>query len=374
MASACGVSSVPRPAAERSGAVRACRPEDLPAVVALRARVFQASERRTPEERARYFERMFGHPSVLSGALPSLVYEEPDGEVVGFHGVVERTMRWHGRPIRVAVATQLMVAPEHRGLAGRSLVRTLFAGPQDLTLSDVANDVARRLWEGLGGRCVPDRSVSWTETIRPLRHAANGVVMRGAGAAARAGLYLTRPLLAAGDLLLADRRSPPKDLHLAPLDPVAMAEAADRALDRYAVRPAYTASDLGWLLTELREKRQFGTLEGAVIRGAGGTAVGWFLYYRNGGGECEVVQIMAPPTQHGPVLDLLRAHARARGAVAFTGRLDPATLPELARRRVSLQHEGPWVLFHTPHPDLAEAIRRGEAFVSRLDGEWWMSF
>ena len=373
MAGACGV-SLPRAAADQSGSVRACRAEDLPAVVALRSRVFQASERRTREELGRYFERMFGHPAVRGGVLPSLVYEGPDGEVAGFHGVIERTMRWQGRPIRVAVATQLMVAPEHRGLAGRSLVRTLFAGPQDLTLSDVANDVARRLWEGLGGRCVQDRSVSWTETIRPLRHAANGVVMRGAGPAARAGLYLTRPLLAAGDLLLADRATPPRELRLAPLDPVAMAEAADRSLDRYAVRPVYTPSDLGWLLTELREKRQFGTLEGAVIRGEGESAVGWFLYYRNGGGECEVVQIVAPSRQHGPVLDLLRAHARARGGVAVTGRLDPAALPELARRRVALQHEGPWVLFHTPHAELAETIRRGDAFLSRLDGEWWMSF
>ena len=354
--------------------VRACRPEDLPAAVALRARVFRTSERRSTEELTRYFERMFGHASTRSGVLPSLVYEAGAGEIAGFHGVIERTMRWRGRAIRVAVATQLMVAPEHRGLAGRALVRTLFAGPQDLTLSDVANDVARRLWEGLGGRCVPDRSVSWTETIRPLRHAANGVVMKGAGPAARAGLYLARPLFAAGDVLVAPRRQAPPGMRLAPLDPVAMALAAERALERYALRPAYTPADLSWLLTELRQKRQFGLLEGAVILGADDEPAGWFLYYRNGGGECEVIQIVARPRQHGAALDLLHAHALARGAVAFTGRLDPAALPELARREVTLRHEGPWVLFHTPHAGLAEAIRQGDAYLSRLDGEWWMSF
>jgi hypothetical protein len=32
------------------------------------------------------------------------------------------------------------------------------------------------------------------------------------------------------------------------------------------------------------------------------------------------------------------------------------------------------VLYHSCRPELADAIARNDAFLSRLDGEWWLSF
>jgi hypothetical protein len=31
-------------------------------------------------------------------------------------------------------------------------------------------------------------------------------------------------------------------------------------------------------------------------------------------------------------------------------------------------------LYHSSRPEVAAAIERGDAFLSRLDGEWWLSF
>ncbi len=360
--------------AERGGHVRSFRAEDLDAVVSLRRRIFSHSERGSVEALTEYCSRIFCPPRVTDGQLGSLVYEDQAEQVVGFLGVVERPMRWGDRLIRVAVFTQLMVAPEHRGLAGRALVRALLAGPQELTLSDVANDVARRLWVSLGGECATFHTFSWTDALRPWRHQANEVVTRGAGRVVRAAMFAARPLMHAGDAMQAAPPRVGKGTSVGAIDPAVMAEAADVVLAGHTLRPAYTTESLTWLLAQLREKHQFGELEGGIVRDVRQEVAGWFLYYRNDGGECEVIQVAAHPTQRALVLGHLRDHARARGAAALTGRIDPSFLQELALRQVTLRHEGAWVLFHTTQPPIGELIRRGDAFLSRLDGEWWMSF
>jgi len=33
-----------------------------------------------------------------------------------------------------------------------------------------------------------------------------------------------------------------------------------------------------------------------------------------------------------------------------------------------------WTLVHSPRPEILHAIERGDALLSHLDGEWWLSF
>jgi hypothetical protein len=101
---------------------------------------------------------------------------------------------------------------------------------------------------------------------------------------------------------------------------------------------------------------------------------GWFLYYRNDAGECEVVQGVAARRDETTLLEALAAHAWARGGVALTGRLGPSLLGPLAARRATLCHEGPSVVCQSRDAAIRGAVARGELWLSRLDGEWWMSF
>src|SRR5204863_2142356 len=113
-----------------------------------------------------FFGRFFSKiPWVAAVPLPP-VYKEERGGGGGFVGVVPRRMLFRGEPIRVAVTTQLMVAPRYGGQVGRRLMSRLLAGPQELSITDDANDAARRLWESLGGECSPIYGLRWT---RPLR-------------------------------------------------------------------------------------------------------------------------------------------------------------------------------------------------------------
>jgi len=342
-------------------------------VVALRQRVFRFSERRSASVLAAYFDRIFFQHPWPDDELPSWVYEDARGRATGFLGVMPRRMVWRGQVIRVAVATQLMVEPQSRGLAGRSLVRAFLAGPQDCSLSDTANDAARRLWESLGAATSTIHSLVWLRPLRPCRDLTSRFAR---GLAARGALYAARPLVAAGDAVAARlpggaARQPAGTTQ--PLTPALMLAHLD-VLGCRALRPVYEQGALDWLLDQVAEKRQFGTLERVLVRDVAGSVAGWFLYFLNPGGATQIVQLAARPGAHTLVLQHLFHHAWSRGAAALVGRLEPALVSDLAALGCGFGRDGPWVLLHSRRPDIMPAVERGDAFLSRLDGEWWLSF
>src|SRR2546421_12070092 len=131
---------------------------------------------------------MFPHNPGSGAAPPSLVRGEGAGGGGGFVGVVPRRMLFRGEPIRVAVTTQLMVAPRYGGRVGHRLMSQLPSGPQELSITDDANDAARRLWESLGGEGSPIYGLRWTRPLRPCssaaRRLARGALGRDVGSAA----------------------------------------------------------------------------------------------------------------------------------------------------------------------------------------------
>ena len=76
-----------------------------------------------------------------------------------------------GQEIRVAVSHRLMVDPGARApLAASLLCRAFFRGPQDLSISDGANDLGRRVWCGGGGGLALIYSLRWLHPHRPLSY------------------------------------------------------------------------------------------------------------------------------------------------------------------------------------------------------------
>ncbi len=349
--------------------VRPFTAEDIPAVVALRRKVFPRTERPAPADLGAYFERMFFAGPWRDDGLPSLVHVDAGGRVTGFIGVVPRRASFRGEPVVAAVSTQLMVEPGARGVAGIRLARAFLAGPQDLSYADLGTDASRRLWEGLGGRTSHVQSLSWTELLRPWRYR-TGCWARRRGW--RLPMAALRPLCAVADA--ASRRRGRAVLAASALTAAAVAEAAPGLLHGVAVQPRYDEASLRWLLDQLEAKRALGELVGALLTTGAGVVAGWCLYFANRGGVGEVVQIAARRDSYPDVLDWLLRDARRRGLTAVSGRVEPALLGPLGRRRTPLARRGPWVLLHSRRRDVLAALQRGDAFLSRLEGEWWMSF
>ena len=352
--------------------IRPFEPGDAPAVAALRRRVFRHSRRTGPGELERYLREVFFESPYLDPELPSWVADD-GGTVVGFIGIVPRPLARGGRALRGAVASQVMVAPERRGVTGVQLLRRAFSGAHDLLYTDIATPPLRKLWERVGGSTAHHYAFQWTRPLRPARDAAARL---GSAPVVRGARLVGRPLLAVIDSVagaVAMRRAPARAA--VPLaDPAVIADTLPRIAPRDAVRPAYRAPELAWLLERAAERWSGHRLEKAVVRDPGGAVAGWFVYLDGGGGTAELLQLHAAPGRHGDVLRHLFRHAWERGAMAVRGRHDPAFADDLHAAGVRWRRASPGMLLHARDDAVLAAVLRGDALLSGLDGEWWLDF
>lgn len=354
------------------GRVRPFEAGDVPQVAALHRRVFPLRGGRpvAASDYDAYFREIFLSNPWQAPGPGSLVYED-GGEIAGFLGVVLRRMCLGDRPVWMAASSQFIVDPAHRGrLAGIALVRGLLEGPQDLTVADEAIDATRRLWEGLGGATASLYSLAWVKVLRPFEFALSRWRPGRTGWASASRL---------GDALAARLpgspfRPPAPDAAAEELTGDALASCLETLTRDRALRPAYDAASANWLLDVLARKPGLGTLRKVLVRDPRGAPAGWYLYAGARGGLGEVIQLGARREMTGAVLDHLCAQAWRDGIAALAGRVDAAHVDELASRHCLFHHRGYWTLVHARDARLLDVLNCGDAFLTRLEGEWCLRF
>jgi hypothetical protein len=360
------------------GYIRAFAAPDIPQVARLHRRVFNPagrSDATISDDYHAYFTRVFLESSSRAPECPSLVCQDDRGVIAGFLGVVPRRMTMNGRRFQAALSSQFIVDPDTQGgLVAVRLARAFLDGPQDLSIADEANDIARKIWEGLGGRTSLLHSLHWTRPLRPARLALSFLQGR-AGLAPLA--VAARPLAAVVDAL-ATRMSRSQLYQERP-----RASDASDLTDQALVNPPSLAPG-GWLRVDYdegelrdflhgaRQRRASGRVHAAVVRRQ--KTLGWYVYQLDHQRVANVLQIVAAPADVSEVLAHLFYQAAQHGAVAAAGRLDPAYLQALSDRYCVFHRRGPWVLVKSKHPELLRAFEAGDAFFSRLDGEWCLGF
>ena len=352
--------------------IRPFEPADAPAVAALRRRVFRHSRRTAPGELERYLHEVFFESPWRDPQLPSWVAGE-GGEVVGFIGVVPRPLALGERALRGAVASQVMVAPERRGVTGVQLLRRAFSGAHDLLYADIATPPLARLWEKVGGSTAHHYAFQWTRPLRPAREAAARL---GSAPLARGARLVARPLFGAIDSVAGAvaMRPEPGSTAAGLDDPALIAETLPRIAPKSMVRPAYDAPRLAWLLERAAERWSDHDVERRVVRDPGGAVAGWFIWLNGGGGTAQLLQLHAAPGRHGEVLRHLFRDAWKRGALAVRGRYEPSLAEHLQAAGVRWERVSPGMLLHAREGGLLCAVLRGDALLSGLDGEWWLDF
>jgi hypothetical protein len=360
------------------GSIRPFVESDIPGAAALHREVFQTSAHETLALDAyrAYFTQVFLENPSADPRLPSLVYEDDSRRIAGFLGVVPRQMTMGGRRIVAAVSSQFVVAPSNNaGLVALRLASAFLNGPQELSISDEANDTSRRIWEGLGGTTALWHSLYWTRPLRPARFALSLVRnRRGLAPLAR----LAAPLALLADALAA--RSP-YGVPAAAADGDAGEALTARAIlsgvarggRAPSLRVDYDERTLAWLLTLASRRKRTGALRGTVVRHRD-RIVGWYLYHLDEEQTATVLQIAAEPGRSGHVLDHLFSQAFSDGAIAASGRVDARDVQALTDRYCVLHRRGPWVLVSTRHPELLRPFETGEASFTRFDGEWCLGF
>ncbi len=341
---------------------------DIPQLVALRRRIFKHSAQESDSGLARYYQLLFFDNPWRDVNCPSLVQEGPGGEILGFIGAIPRPMLLGEERITAVTSTELMVAPEARGLIGHKLLRRLFAGPQHLTYSDRSTDQVRVLYEGLGGHAVPWYSFYWTASLdgKPLRFD-TPMGGGGPGIASRLAWRAAR--------MLSPRQQPPITRGPLPTrgEPLALETVVTltRKLGGKTLVPDYNAATLEWLMkrvSETHRNTQISTIQVVMD----GKPIGWFICVIGESGDVQVVQLAGLPGREGIVFDHLVAHASNEGGAVLRGRLDRRFASVIAARRLPLTVGRPWTVVRAERPDLASQFLTGAAFFSRLDAEWWI--
>lgn len=357
--------------------IRAFTPADVPAVADLWQKSFQGQQPPAPPSLRQYFHEVFFENPWQDSRISSLVYLDRTGQIAGFLGALPRPMIYQGQRILAAVATQLMVDPQKRcGFAATELLRTLFAGPQDLTWSDGANPASLMLWKRMGGDASILYSLDWTRVLRPISYMMR---MSRQHRWARVLRAVTPPLAwcmdaAACHAPVGPFRTPQSDLNGLPATDDQIFQCLQEFSAPSILRPVYEPQPLRWLLAKATEKKKHGDLRKIALRDHRGEIAACYLYYVRRGGVARVLQIGARPGHVHDTLDHLFVDARIHGAVAVSGQMLPSWVQELSDHHCRFRCLGLGVLIHSKDRVLLNAIHRGDAFLTRLDGEQWLRF
>lgn len=385
--------SIQRPSGEapagagKTSGIRPLLREDLPRVVDLYEMIMRPGATRSVHLHA-FFERtLFDHPWA-DPELPSLVYVDDDGEIVGFLGSSVRRMCFDGRPIRMVCSGHFLAHPRARRQAvGLRLMRACLAGPQDLTISDGSTDAVRRMWEALGGETVHLGCLSFIQAFRPWQLAADYALNRR-------GLQRLDPLVArvAAGFDFATSRvahswvTPEEPSGTTePLTPEGLLQSLSAVTSSLRLYADYDRVYLDWLFDELRDVAARGPLWAAgegrrtVRRGdlwaelvtEEGRVAGWYVCHLRRGGFCRVIQFAATRSGAETVFGQLAYRARLHGAAGIYGRVEPMLFAPLSMRRAVIRvHEGR-LLAHARDREIVHSILDGTALLTRMDGEWW---
>jgi hypothetical protein len=356
--------------------VRPFAEPDIPQVADLYWNFMRARKGPAPPAVRSLFQELYFTNPWVDSTIPSLVYEGKDGKIVGFLGIIARKMSVCGQPIRAAFGGNFVVHPEGRSsLAGMRLLGAYMAGKQDLSLTDSANDVSRSLLERLGFRTILPFSLHW---VRPLRPASFGVhaASRLAPPAVSATLRFTaKPFCSIVDSMAAKLSFSPfhqtePHIDAAELDGETLLHCLGKFREGYSLWADYDLHSLQWLLNFMDQMPTRGDLRKMVLRDHSQKIVGWYIYYMKPGAVGEVVQIGGDPGFTKDILDHLFHDAWSRGVIALHGIAPRRQVADLSDKNSLFTCRGGWLVAHSRKPELLELLNRGDAFFSRLDGEW----
>jgi Acetyltransferase (GNAT) domain len=359
------------------GEVKVFTEELADGVARLYLRAVRGQIRAPGEALPKYFRDLHFSNPWTSTDMPTLVYLEK-GEVVGTIGVVPRPMEFRGRPIILASMSIYMVHPEHRrGPAAIQLLGRMLKGPQDMSWTDGASGAVSVFWGALGGHTAPLYAFNWIRVLRPFGTARMGLERIG-----KVGRLLHAPsklLTGPSDFLLSKLplpggalRAPSSPYHAKPVSAEELLKCIQAIGWREPLKPSYSLPSFPWLMNHIAESDP-ANFRMLTVTDQAGAECGWLIYQVNTGGASWVFQIGARKRTDFPnVLAALFKDAWEQGAVAVKGASIPQYLTELTEQKCIFRHPHNRVVFHAKDPGIVQAMRMGDAAITKLDGTSWL--
>ncbi len=353
---------------------------DVARVADLVWKILHEQQGSAPPSLKAYIDKLFLRNPWFEESMSSLVYEDSEGKVVGFFGVVPRPMSIQGKTVSLAFGSNFVVeAGSRASFAAMQLVNAFMKGPQDISITDSATEGARQLLRSLGFTVVPIYSLVWARPLRPSLYALRGAARLKKNKAIATIGTLASPVCRVADYLAATMRvspfhqtSPATKAEV--LDTEILLQCLTRIPGKHWLVPDYNRESLEWVLEFVKERNAYGDLRKIVLRDEKGRIIGWYIYGLKSDGIGEVLQIGAEGTSVGKILDHLFHEAWQDNLIGLHGRLEPQFMEELTLRSSFFLRNGSWTLAHSRRPELLGPIFSGNAFFSRLDGEGCLRF
>lgn len=350
---------------------------DVPQVVNLYWKFMSPRTGEAPAALHDSFTELYFCNPIVDTTAPSFVYEE-SGEVLGFFGVTTRKMCFSGEVIRVGLAGNFVVHPKARGgVAAPGLLGAYVASNHDLLLTDSANDISRHLFQRVGFKTIPALNIHWARPLQTSQYAVYAMSRGMSSNAAAAFRLVTKPLCAVvdsmSDRVVRSRPVPKTAMFAEDLSLDTLLHSFTDYQKNYAIWPEFDAELLRWILQFMGRNRKRGTLRGVMLRDESGNSIGWYLYYARPGAIGEVVQVCGRPDLFKAVLEHLFQDAREHRVIALHGVAEYRRISDFSDQGCFFTCRGGWTLAHSRRPELLDVLERGDAFLSRLDGEWCLN-
>jgi len=359
--------------------VRPLAEDDIPQVADLYWTVLRAHAGSPPPQVSSFLRELYFSNPWTDKTLSPLVYEEK-GEIAGFLGLVARKMSYKGEPVRIAFGGNFAVYPKFRNtLAGLHLLKAYMSGGQDLSQTDSANDTSRALLERLGFTTILPYSVHWVRPLRPSRLTTFALTRLNDNSLSRIVDTVARPFCAVVDRLAARSAGPLRlikpRLHASDLNVATLLDCLTRFRNGYSLWPEYDAHSLNWLLSFMTRMNGHGEgLRKLALWDDSGRIVGWYIFYLSPGGFAEVAQIGGEKNRIKEILDHLFHEAWTLGHIAAHGTTDLRLMDHFSEKNCFFTCRGGWTLAYARNPKFLDLLNAGDAFLSRLDGEWCLAF
>jgi len=353
------------------GKIRPFIKEDIPQVVNLHPRSFEDSNNPS----STYFEEVFFNNPWFDESIPSLVYEEDNGKITGFLGVIPRRFSFKRRAIQAAIASQLMVDPSIRStMAGLQLIKTFLAGPQDMSIADLTTFAAREVWKVFKSHTMWLYSMRWKRVLRSSSTRRVQSLLRKSKQPAPV-VMVSRPfcfMLDAFEERIRGRRFRPKAPQVSEVEinENTIVAHLPEFFGGQFLRPEYDEQSLKWILKRAAAKKRFGKLQKVGVSNGVGEIIGWYIYQLNLGGNGRVLHIAARQNSVKEVLDSLFYRAWREQASVVSGRLEPFFIPSLVTEsNISCHFSETCAMLHARDPELLSVVHRGDVFLTKLEGE-----
>ncbi len=249
--------------------VRSFVESDIPQVSELLWKVMHGHNGPAPSSFWAHLRDLFLHNPWLDEGILSLVFEDSQGKIVGFFGAVPRRMSIHGKPIRLAFGSNFVVDPDSRGsMAAVSLVSAFLKGTQDISITDSANEIGRRLLRSFGFEVVPIYSLQWARPLRPSLYAVNALSRLKKIRMVDSIGSIARPFFRVADALAASMRLSPfhPSRHSIPdeeLDTDTLLQCLSTIPNKDCLLPDYDRDSLNWVFDLIVKRKALGNLRKA---------------------------------------------------------------------------------------------------------------